>query len=60
MKAIITLKINDNELGIIAEALRRYNILSVGNKESMKLLNDLNGIEIRLEKELKEKNKGEK
>tara|TARA_Y100000310_G_scaffold306487_1_gene347665 strand:+ start:701 stop:883 length:183 start_codon:yes stop_codon:yes gene_type:complete len=60
MKAIITLKISDSELEIIAEALRRYNILSVGNKESMKLLNDLNGIEIRLEKELKEKNKGEK
>mgnify|MGYP003138523267 FL=1 len=60
MKAIITLKINDNELGIIAEALRRYNVLSVGNKESMKLLNDLNAIEVKLEKELKEKNKGEK
>jgi hypothetical protein len=60
MKAIITLKISDNELEIIAEALRRYNILSVGNKESMKLLNDLNGIETRLEKELKEKDKGEK
>ena len=60
MKAIITLKISDSELEIIAEALRRYNILSVGNKESMKLLNDLNGIEIGLEKELKEKNKGEK
>ena len=60
MKAIITLKISDSELEIIAEALRRYNILSVGNKESMRLLNDLNGIEIRLEKELKEKNKGEK
>ena len=60
MKAIITLKISDSELEIIAEALRRYNILSVGNKESMRLLNDLNGIEIRLEKELKEKDKGEK
>ena len=60
MKAIITLKINDNELGIIAEALRRYNILSVGNKESMKLLNDLNAIEVKLEKELKKKDKGEK
>ena len=60
MKAIITLKINDNELGIIAEALRRYNVLSVGNKESMKLLNDLNAIEVKLEKELKKKDKGEK
>ena len=60
MKAIITLKINDNELGIIAEALRRYNILSVGNKESMKLLNDLNAIEVKLEKELKKKDKGER
>ena len=60
MKAIIKVKISDGELGIIIEALRRYNVLSVGNKESMRLLNDLNGIEIRLEKELKEKNKGEK
>ena len=60
MKAIIKVKISDGELGIIIDALRRYNILSVGSKESMKLLNDLNGIEIRLEKELKEKNKGEK
>ena len=60
MKAIIKVKISDGELGIIIEALRRYNVLSVGNKESMRLLNDLNGIETRLEKELKEKNKGEK
>ena len=60
MKAIIKVKISDGELGIIIDALRRYNILSVGSKESMRLLNDLNGIEIRLEKELKEKNKGEK
>ena len=60
MKAIIKVKISDGELGIIIEALRRYNVLSVGNKESMRLLNDLNGIEIRLEKELKEKDKGEK
>jgi len=60
MKAIIKVKISDGELGIIIEALRRYNVLSVGNKESMRLLNDLNGIETRLEKELKEKDKGEK
>ena len=60
MKAIITLKISNNELEIIAEALRRYNILSVGSKESMKLLNDLNAIEVKLEKELKKRNKGEK
>ena len=60
MKAIITLKISNNELEIIAEALRRYNILSVGSKVSMKLLNDLNAIEVKLEKELKKKNKGEK
>ena len=60
MKAIIKVKISDGELGIIIEALRRYNVLSVGNKESMILLNDLNGIETRLEKELKEKDKGEK
>ena len=60
MKAIIKVRISDGELGIIIEALRRYNVLSVGNKESMRLLNDLNGIETRLEKELKEKDKGEK
>jgi|TARA_R100000093_G_C1878404_1_gene53419 hypothetical protein len=60
MKAIITLKISDKELEIIIEALRRYNVLSVASKESMKLLNDMNGIEIKLEKELAEKNKGEK
>ena len=60
MKAIITLKISDKELEIIIEALRRYNVLSVASKESMKLLNDMNGIEIKLEEELAEKNKGEK
>ena len=60
MKAIITPKISDKELEIIIEALRRYNVLSVASKESMKLLNDMNGIEIKLEKELAEKNKGEK
>ena len=60
MKAIITLKISDKELEIIIEALRRYNVLSVASKESMKLLNDMIGIEIKLEKELAEKNKGEK
>jgi len=60
MKAIIKVKISDGELGIIIDALRRFNVLSVGSKESMRLLNDMNGIETRLEKELKEKNKGEK
>ena len=60
MNAIIKVKISDGELGIIIDALRRFNILSVGSKESMRLLNDMNGIETRLEKELKEKNKGEK
>ena len=60
MKAIINVKISDGELGIIIDALRRFNVLSVGSKESMRLLNDMNGIETRLEKELKEKNKGEK
>ena len=60
MKAIINVKISDGELAIIIDALRRFNVLSVGSKESMRLLNDMNGIETRLEKELKEKNKGEK
>ena len=60
MKAIITLKISDKELEIIIEALRRYNVLSVASKESMKLLNDMNGIDIKLDKELAEKNKGDK
>ena len=60
MKAIIKVKISDGELAIIIDALRRFNVLSVGSKESMRLLNDMNGIETRLEKELKEKNKGEK
>jgi len=60
MKAIIKVKMSDGELAIIIDALRRFNVLSVGSKESMRLLNDMNGIETRLEKELKEKNKGEK
>ena len=60
MKAIIKVKISDVELGIIIEALRRYNVLSVGNKESMRLLRDMNSIERKLEKKLLEKNKGEK
>ena len=51
---------SDTELGIIIDSLRRYNVLNVANKESMKLLNDMNGIETRIEKEIKEKDKGEK
>ena len=60
MKAIIKVKISDVELGIIIDALRRYNVLSVGSKESMRLLSDMNSIERKLEKKLLEKNKGEK
>ena len=60
MKAIINVKISDGELAIIIDALRRYNVLSVGSKESMRLLSDMNGIERKLEKKLLEKNKGEK
>jgi hypothetical protein len=57
---IITLKISGKELGIIIDSLRRYNVLDIASKESMKLLNDMNGIETRIEKEIKEKDKGEK
>ena len=60
MKAIIKVKISDGELGIIIDALRRFNVLSVGSKESMRLLSDMNGIERKLGKKLLEKNKGEK
>jgi hypothetical protein len=60
MKAIIKVKMSDVELGIIIDALRRYNVLSVGSKESMRLLNDMNSVERKLEKKLLEKNKGEK
>ena len=60
MKAIIKVKISDVELGIIIDALRRFNVLSVGSKESMRLLSDMNSIERKLEKKLLEKNKGEK
>ena len=60
MKAIIKVKISDGELGIIIDALRRFNVLSVGSKESMRLLSDMNSIERKLEKKLLEKNKGEK
>ena len=57
---IITLKISGKELGIIIDSLRRYNVLDIASKESMILLNDMNGIETRIEKEIKEKDKGEK
>jgi len=60
MKAIIKVKISDGELAIIIDALRRFNVLSVGSKESMRLLSDMNSIERKLEKKLLEKNKGEK
>tara|TARA_R100001530_G_scaffold134089_1_gene108371 strand:+ start:341 stop:523 length:183 start_codon:yes stop_codon:yes gene_type:complete len=60
MKAIIKVKMNDVELGIIIDALRRFNVLSVASKESMRLLSDMNSVERKLEKKLLEKNKGEK
>ena len=60
MKAIIKVKISDGELAIIIDALRRFNVLSVGSKESMRLLSDMNSIERKLEKKLLEKDKGEK
>ena len=60
MEAIITLKINDKELGIIIDSLRGHSSLSVADKEVMRLLKDMKSIKYKLEKKLKEKNKGEK
>ena len=59
MKAIIKVKISDRELEIIIESLRRQN-LHKDNRESAKLLNDMMGIKIELEKKILEKIEGEK
>jgi len=60
MKAIIKVKISDRELEIIIESLKRQNLHNKDERESAKLLNDMMGIKIELEKKILEKIEGEK